>query len=155
LDYLLSRPDVDPARIELVGTSLGAPFATIAAALDPRVSRLWIVHGGGEPYRLIEHGLEGRIPFMPARTVVAALATLLLSGPSFAPERWVARVAPRQLVMINALEDERIPRRSIEVLWAAAGEPKEIIWLPGPHVGPERTAVLTDIVDTLLARASR
>lgn len=155
LDYLLSRPDVDPARVELVGASFGAPFATIAAALDPRITRLWIVHGGGEPYTLIENGLQRSIDFAPARKAVAALATLLASGPRFTPERWVARVAPRPVVMINARDDERIPRRAVSALWARVREPREQIWLDGQHVQGNRPEVLRALVNTIMELAER
>lgn len=155
LDYLLSRPDVDPTRVELVGASFGAPFATIAAARDPRVTRLWIAHGGGHPYAMIDTGLVKEIPSAVLRAPVSALATLLASGPRFAPEVWIARVAPRPVVMLNALEDERIPRRSVEALWAAARDPREQVWLPGKHMQGNRPDVLRTLVDSVMARAAR
>ena len=37
VDYLLSRPDVDPARIGMMGTSQGGCLVLAASALDPRV----------------------------------------------------------------------------------------------------------------------
>src|SRR5688572_12236884 len=54
LDYLLAQPDVDPRWVELVGVSLGGPFVTIAAALDKRVSRVWVVHGSAGSYGPLE-----------------------------------------------------------------------------------------------------
>ncbi len=153
LDYLLTRPDVDPARVELLGASFGAPFAVIAAALDPRVSRLWIPHGGGEPYTLIAHNLRKEIPFAPARAAVAGIASIVASGPRLAPERWVGRVAPRPVILLNASEDEMIPRRSVEALWAATREPREQIWLPGQHMRGSRPEVLQRLVDAVMARA--
>ena len=153
LDYLLARPDVDPARIELVGASFGAPFATIAAARDERVRRLWIAHGGGDPFAIIDTGLVREIPYAPLRWPVSALATLLASGPRLAPEHWVGRVSPRPVVMLNALEDERIPRRSVDALWSAVREPREQIWLPGRHMQGDRPDVLRMLVDSVMARA--
>lgn len=153
LDYLLQRADVDPTRVELVGASFGAPFATIAAARDARVTRLWLAHGGGDPYAMIEQGLKKEIAFAPARALVAGLATLLVSGPRFAPERWIAQVSPRPLVMLNAEEDERIPRRAVEILWNAAREPKELVWLPGRHMQGDRPEVLERLVEEVLRRA--
>ena len=38
LSYLASRPEVDPRRIALAGSSLGAGVAIHAAAVDPRVA---------------------------------------------------------------------------------------------------------------------
>ena len=153
LDYLLSRPDVDPERIELVGASFGTPFATIAAARDRRVTRLWLAHGGGDTYALIARGLERDITFGPARALVAGLANLLASGPRFTPEKWVGQIAPRPVVMLNAEEDEKIPRRSVDLLYAAAGEPRELVWLPGQHMQGNRPDVLERLVEAVLKRA--
>ncbi|MDA1080930.1 MAG: hypothetical protein O2973_04500 [Gemmatimonadetes bacterium] len=153
LDYLLTRPDVDPARVELVGASFGVPFAAVVGALDPRVKRVWLVQGGGDPYTLILAGLQSEIGFMPARKFGAALASTLASGPRFAPERWVSRIAPRPVMMVNTLDDERIPRSTAEALYAAAREPKTIVWLPGLHVQPNRPDVLGALVDAVLSGA--
>jgi hypothetical protein len=142
LDLLLARDDVDPERVELVGASFGAPFATIAAARDARVTRLWLAHGGGDVYALIEQGLKREIGFTPVRVGAALLATTLISGPRFAPEKWIGRVAPRPVVMLNAEDDEKIPRHSVEVLWEAAREPKDLVWLPGQHMMGSRPEVL-------------
>ena len=153
LDYLLARPDVDPTRVELVGASFGAPFATIAAARDTRVTRLWLAHGGGDTYALIARGLEKDIPFTLARVPVAVLANVLANGPRFTPEKWIGRVAPRPVVMLNAEEDEKIPRSSVEVLYAAAGEPKELVWLPGQHMQGNRPEVIERLIAAVMERA--
>ncbi len=38
LDYALSRPDVDPARVAVAGLSMGGEIASYVGALDPRVA---------------------------------------------------------------------------------------------------------------------
>lgn len=154
LDYLLSRPDVDTTRVELVGASFGAPFGTIAAALDTRVTRLWLVHGGGKPYLMINRGLESEIPSRPLRAIVAGAANLLASGPRLAPEKWVGRVSPRPVIMLNADADERIPKASVNALWEAAREPKQVVWLPGQHVQGNRPETLEQLVQRVLALAA-
>jgi hypothetical protein len=155
LDYLRARPEVDTSRVELLGASFGAPFATIAAALDSRVSRLWILHGAADPRALFDRGLERSIPWAPARSAVVGLATILSSAPRLDPARWVGRVSPRAVIMVNALDDERIPRSAVELLYASAGEPKEIHWLPGKHMQRNRRDVLTALVDTVMSLAAR
>jgi dienelactone hydrolase len=153
LDHLLARPDVDTTRVEIVGASFGAPFATIAAALDPRVTRLWLAHGGGQPYRLINRGLESEISWRPVRALVAGAANMFASGPRLAPEKWIGRVSPRPVVMLNAEEDERIPRESVDALWGAARDPKQIVWLPGLHMQGNRPETLEQLVERMLAIA--
>lgn len=44
VDYLLTRPEVDPERIALMGASLGGYYAPRAAAFEPRVKAL-IIYG--------------------------------------------------------------------------------------------------------------
>jgi fermentation-respiration switch protein FrsA (DUF1100 family) len=152
LDYLLGLPVVDTARVELVGASFGVPFATIVGAIDRRVRRVWLVQGGADPRALIYAGLRDEIAFVPFRRAVAWLADLLASGPRFAPERWIGRIAPRPVIMINTVDDERIPRATAEALHAAAREPRDIVWLPGLHVQPNRPEVLTALVDAVFDR---
>jgi hypothetical protein len=86
IDYLLSRPDVDSTRIELVGASFGTPFATMAGALDQRATRVWSLHGAAWPYEQIELNLRRSIGFGPVRALVAGLATLLASGRGSTPK---------------------------------------------------------------------
>jgi hypothetical protein len=57
--------------------------------------------------------------------------------------------------MINALEDERIPRPLVEQLYESARDPKEQHWLPGQHMQRNRREVLTALVDTVMALAKR
>jgi cephalosporin-C deacetylase-like acetyl esterase len=52
LSYLASRPDVDPARIVVVGGSQGGRLAVVIAGLDPRVAAAVpaIAHSGNHPH---------------------------------------------------------------------------------------------------------
>ena len=151
LDYLLARPDVDPTRVELVGVSLGAPFVVIAGALDQRVARVWSIHGSGESYAPLELNVRRKIPFRPASAAIAGLANVVIAGPRLAPERWVTRLAPRPFIMVNAADDERMPRASVELLYREAVEPKEMIWVTGRHVRAD-AAVVRPLVELVLDR---
>ena len=148
-DYLLARPDVDPSWVELVGVSLGGPFVTIAAALDERISRVWVVHGSAGSYGPLEVSMRREIPVPGLRHAAAALSALIIN-PSMAPEKWAHRVAPRPFMMVNARDDERMPRELVERLFEGAKEPKSIVWLPGGHVRSS-AAVLKPLVDTVVA----
>jgi hypothetical protein len=134
LDYLYGRDDVDTTRIEGIGVSLGAPFMTIAGALDPRFARVWAIHGSGGSYAPLEANMRKTVAFAPLRVVAAAAASTIIAGPRIAPERWAGRISPRPFVMINARHDERMPRAAVQSLYAAAREPKELIWMDGRHI---------------------
>jgi hypothetical protein len=151
LDYLLSRDDVDVSRAEGIGVSLGAPFIVIAGALDPRFSRIWVVHGSGGSFVPLQHNMREQIPFGPLRYAAAGLTNLIISGPRLAPERWVGMRGDRSFVMINAMDDERMPAGAVQSLFAAANEPKEMIWMPGGHVR-SLTEAVKPLVDTVMAR---
>ena len=151
LDYLLSRPDVDPARVEAIGVSLGAPFVTIAGALDPRITRVWAVHGSGGSYAPLESNMRRSIKFAPLRAVAAATATVIIAGPHLDPVRWVPHVAPRPFMMVNATDDERMPKDAVERLYQSAGEPKELIWMPGRHIRGD-SATISGILAIVLSR---
>jgi len=144
VDYLAGRAEVDSARIELVGVSLGAPFVCIAGALDERVARVWVVHGGGDPQLLLAHALQDDLP-PPLAWLGGHVLALAAHGPLLAPERWVGGIAPRPFAMIQAEGDERIPPGSAEVLWEAAREPKQLERVPGGHADKLSEAELAEL----------
>ena len=154
LDWLLEEYGIDLARVELCGVSLGAPFACVAGALDPRFTRVWAIHGAADPYAMLEHSLRSRVGWGPLRKVVARTLWVLADAPSIAPERYVGRIAPRPFVMINAEDDERLPRAAVLELYGAASEPRELVWLPGGHVDPKHTEVVQQLVKIVLERVT-
>ena len=65
--------------------------------------------------------------------------------------RWVPQIAPRPFMMVNALGDERFPRRAVDALYASARQPKELIWMRGAHVHAD-SATVRRLVEIVLAR---
>ncbi|HEY5608212.1 MAG TPA: alpha/beta fold hydrolase, partial [Alphaproteobacteria bacterium] len=53
LTYMASRPEVDPDRIALCGSSLGAGVAVYAAGIDQRVAAVILENGLGNGERII------------------------------------------------------------------------------------------------------
>jgi dienelactone hydrolase len=151
LDYLLRRSDVDSARVEVVGVSLGAPFVCIAGALDTRFTRVWVLHGSGGSFAPLEMNMRRTIRFAPLRIVAAGVANVIIAGPRLAPDRWVSRISPRPFVMVSAAGDERLPRAAVEALYRSAREPKALLWMPGQHVHAD-TATIRQLADVVLAR---
>ena len=151
-DWLTEQPYVDPERVELAGGSLGAFLVSVPGALDERFRRVWLIHGGGRPEVVIEHGLKEHIRFAPARRLIARLLSTAAYGHHLAPEKWVGRISPRPVIVISALDDESIPQESVESLHAALGSPSEVIWMSGQHVRPGRDEIIKKITDVVFAR---
>ena len=156
LDYLLGDSSgLDPGRVELAGISFGAYLAAIPAALDPRIERLWLIHGGAAAAETLEHGLQERIPAVGLRRRVAGYLAAVAGAHHLGPERWVAQVSPRPLVLVHASKDSALPSAAIEALHAVLREPYEILWTAGKHVHPKRPEVVTAITELMFARIAR
>jgi len=142
IDYLAKRADLAPERIELAGVSFGAYLAAVPAALDERVSRLWLIHGSADPERVIRFGLEDRLP-TPAFAGPLAKYLAHIAGAGFlAPELWLEKLADLPLVIINAEDDESLPRSAVLELHRRAPEGTPILWTPGDHVHPKRPEIM-------------
>jgi uncharacterized protein len=53
ITYMMTRPEVDPERISLCGSSLGAAVAVHAAGVDPRATAVIVENGLGNGERMI------------------------------------------------------------------------------------------------------
>ena len=151
--YLLRQPDADPSRLAAIGASLGVPFVAAWAAGDARVGAVALAYGGGELRVLFEAALRTRIRAGWLRRALAGGAGLLLAP--LEPTRTVGRIAPRPVLLVGSLEDERIPRASVLGLAAAAREPKTILWLEGRHMLPSESALVREIGDSTVAWLTR
>lgn len=152
LDWLMAQTWVDRTRVELMGVSLGVPFAAVAGALDSRFRRVWLVHGSAGNREWIANRLESRIPNPHARAASAGLIHLLAHGASFRTDEWAARIAPRTTIVIGAAADEQMAAENVEHLYAAAGEPKELLWSEGGHVRPHDVAIVRQLLAMVRAR---
>jgi fermentation-respiration switch protein FrsA (DUF1100 family) len=63
--------------------------------------------------------------------------------------RFVEKIAPTPLVMINGTEDEQVPRANTVMLYEAAREPKTLIWIESAHVHPRNIELTRRIIATL------
>ena len=155
IDWLLDQEWADPARIELLGISLGVPFAAVAGALDERYRRVWLVHGGADNMSWVMHASRDTIGNENVRRMVAASLLFLVYGKSFDTERWIQEIRPRPLIVIAARDDERVPvvaqRPFVD---AAENGIAELIWTTGLHVDPGRPDVLQELLDIVLQRVA-
>jgi fermentation-respiration switch protein FrsA (DUF1100 family) len=146
--YLADRADVDPDRIAIAATSFAVPFAVIAAAFDQRFRNVVLVYGAGD----LDRVLAANLTIEPRALRQAAAWLAMRPFHDLEPGRYVALIAPRPLVMVNGIDDPQMPRDAVVALYAAAREPKSLVWLRTGHLLPTDSALIRALVDTALAR---
>lgn len=146
--YLERRPDVDSSRIALAATSFAVPFAVIAAAMDTRFRNVALIYGAGDMPRVLAANLAD-VP-LPLRPVAARLAMQPFAA--FAPERFIGRIAPRPVVMINGVDDPQMPVAAVKRLYDAARPPRSLLWLRTGHLMPTDSSLIRLLIDSAFAR---
>jgi dienelactone hydrolase len=146
VDYLRSRADVRADGIFLVGSSLGAPAVVIAGAVDSRPAAVIALYGGGDVGSLAAHtlALAGRDGFPAWQAAILGRALALFLTP-LEPTRYAGRIAPRPFLMVNGDDDIMIPRANVSALFAAAREPKTMLWVAGTHVEPDEAELIRGV----------
>jgi hypothetical protein len=136
VEYLRSRPDVDPGRIGGFGFSIGGEMLLEAAAQSDGFKAIVSEGAGG---RVGDEDVSGpaRLLAEPNLAVMTAALTVFSNhGPPPAIVDRIGRIAPRAVFLIYADpglggENTRQPK-----YYAAAGEPKAIWKVPGSrHTG--------------------
>lgn len=129
--WLRGRGDVDMRGLAIIGYSLGAITATLAAARMPELRALVIESGFAD----VQHDIDRlftrfvRLPAFPlARLVIfwgQRLADARLSD--IRPAQVIGQISPRPVLIISDLKDGLADEPyDGERLYAAAGEPKEL-----------------------------
>lgn len=145
-DYLFGRNDVDTTKIVLLGYSFGAPLVPSIHVHDRRAAVAAMVYGGGDVRSLITHNVRRyRGPVLSQ--CLGILGCILLRPVE--PMRYVNRISPTPLVMINGWDDDQIPRSNVQMLYRRAAQPKTIIWLESRHVRPDNVELTKTIVRKL------
>jgi hypothetical protein len=146
--YLAQRSDVDSSRIAMAMTSFAVPFGVIAAAGDERFQDVGLIYGAGDLAVVFAANLEVRPRFL--RSVLGWFVMQVYG--EFEPTQFVARIAPRPLVMVNGRDDPQMPVAAVQALYDAARQPKTLIWLETGHLRPTDTHLIRALVDTMLHR---
>jgi dienelactone hydrolase len=146
IDYLVTRPDIDPNRIFLLGASYGAITGSVAAGFDKRIKGAILCYGGGDIRKLID-SKEGAKALGPALTLVQSFASWFLAPSD--PVRYVGMISPRPVLLQAGRRDSIVPPAASQALMDAAREPKDIIWYDSDHVGLDRDHVITVLNDAV------
>jgi len=151
--WLATQPWVDANRVELVGASLGVPFAAAAGAVDERFSRVWLLHGGADNVSWVSYAGRRHIGNEFLRRLVARGALLLVHGPSFDTPKWIRETAPRPVILVAARDDDYVPPEAqVPLAELAKLDHVELLWTEGRHIGPRRDDELRQLLDIVLSR---
>jgi len=129
---LAARPEVDTQRLGITGISMGGIMTALAAGVDGEFSRVCPILSGGDLATIIYHAHETRRlrTAMTNKGMDRDKAAEVLAAVD--PLNFASRIGADRCLMINAAEDEVIPKETTEKLWSAVGKP-QIVWLPAGH----------------------
>lgn len=148
IDVIEKRPDIDSRRIYLWGASFGAMAGCSVMAYEPRLKAGVLTLCGGDFQKMArDTAIRKTLPRFSWLKLAAPVAASLLRP--FDPILHIARIAPRPLLFQNLLNDEMIPRSSVEALYNQAGQPKQMLWYDSPHNHPVYDAVKQALLDGL------
>jgi pimeloyl-ACP methyl ester carboxylesterase len=138
-DLLLER-GFRPGHIGIHGTSYGAAVALFAAAHIDAIGAVVADSAFADVRDVIGGELERQtgLPAGLSSTLLPGLRVLGLALYSLdldlaVPERSIARIAPRPILLIHGARDSVIPHAHAKRLRAAAGSNAELWTLPGGH----------------------
>jgi len=119
VDFLDSRPEIDPLRTGYLGISLGGIIGAVFCAVEPRVEApILALAGGGLRFVLRGKAFEDSV-----RRLFAPIE----------PLNFVQWISPRPVLFVLATKDEIIPQASSLLLYHEARKPKRIWWYEGHH----------------------
>lgn len=136
VDLLASRPEINPERIGITGISLGGITAATAAGAEPRLYRASLMLAGGDVLKIIRHAHETKaLSQMIDKLSPQERADVEAKIAEVDPLRFAPALRDRardgRVLMINAGEDEVIPRACTEKLAQALGIADRIAWFDG------------------------
>ena len=123
-------PGVDPDRIGMIGNSLGGSMAIQYTAANTGIRALVAHCAFSSMHDTIEtsiRSLTGLPPF-PFAPMIQFWAEMQLgiSIDEINASAWIGQISPRPVLILNALDDTVISPASGQLLYAAAGEPKQL-----------------------------
>ncbi len=129
---LTSRAEIDPLRVGITGISLGGIVTALAAGVDGDFYRVAPIMAGGDLATIVFHARETRrLRETLQQKGIGREAFAKLIAP-VEPLNFASRIEPATCLMINAAQDEVIPKSTTMELCHRVGDPT-ILWMPTGH----------------------
>jgi dipeptidyl aminopeptidase/acylaminoacyl peptidase len=136
LAWLAGRPEVDPARLGIIGHSVGAGAALLVAAGQPTLRAVVSLAAFAHPAAMMRRWLAAkRIPYWPLGAYVLGYVQRVIGHrfDDIAPCNTIARVRC-PVLLIHGLEDSTVPVGEARQIHAGrAGDAVELLLVPGSH----------------------
>lgn len=135
--WLAAREEIDAEQLGIFGISLGGITASLAAAAEPRFTKVCPMLAGGDIAQISwDHPQLTRVrdKWLAEGGTRETFFSLLAEVD---PVTYADRVRGRKILMLNATHDEIIPRSCTEALWRALGKP-ELVWYEAGHISASR-----------------
>jgi cephalosporin-C deacetylase-like acetyl esterase len=132
--WLAAQEEVDPKQLGIFGISLGGITASLATAAEPRFTKCCPVLAGGDMAKVLRsskerHMAEARKQWAAKGRSLDELDDLMKL---IDPCTYGSCLTGRNVLMLNARNDEVIPRSCTDSLWEAFGRPP-IHWYEAGH----------------------
>lgn len=130
--WLAAQPEVDENQLGITGISLGGITSALASTAEPRFKKIGLMLAGGDfPKMAWESTL---VEDIREQWIAAGgdLESLREAMRPVDPITHAANVQGRQILMLNAKNDDVVPPACTEALWEAFGQP-EIVWWSADH----------------------
>lgn len=154
IDHLVSMEEVDKSHLGLLGSSAGAAVSVYVAASDHRVSCIATFACPADfSFLADKQRVRATIDHFRSIGVIkdddfpASIDEWLDGFDITAPIRWIKRISPRPILLIHGERDDLVPLAHAHSLFHKAGEPKELLIIPGAghRLRLEEKAVTTTI----------
>jgi alpha-beta hydrolase superfamily lysophospholipase len=127
VDYALSRPEIDPSRVGMLGFSVGGSTVALESSQDSRVRAVILYATWTSLDREIRtnHRQFGPLSWGPILLVMRSVG---IDPRHVTPLEHIAAISPRPLLMITGTADTDTPVSVMQQLFQRAGEPKDL-WI--------------------------
>ncbi|MEX2186283.1 MAG: alpha/beta hydrolase family protein [Pirellulales bacterium] len=135
--WLEGQDEIDDAQLGVFGISLGGITAALAGTLEPRFTKVCPMLAGGDIAQVAWESPElARVRREWERKGQSRdeIQKLLLT---IDPVTYAANLKGRSVLMLNASQDEVIPRPCTDSLWESFGRPR-IVWYNAGHISALR-----------------
>jgi dienelactone hydrolase len=132
--WLEVQPEIDPKRLGILGTSLGSMVGALCAEMEPRLTRVAILLGGGGLVDAFWDHPQARSLRKAFEALGGKKEQLVQMIAPADPLTCAANLKEHKVLIVAGKRDEIVPPSATVRLWEASGKQK-IVWYDCTHYG--------------------